>query len=77
MHVPDDVIRRMRGVPEDRVAAEGLALCSETLAQVKEIPGVAGVHVMAFAWEDAIPEVLERSGVGRRPSWMIPVARSN
>jgi methylenetetrahydrofolate reductase (NADPH) len=66
MHVPDQVVRRLRGVPEDRVGAEGLALCSEILAQVKEIPGVAGVHVMAVNWEDAIPEILERAGVGRR-----------
>ncbi len=72
MHVPEEVVRRLHGVPEDRVAAEGLALCSEILAQVKEIPGVAGVHVMAFNWEDAIPEILERAGVGRRQSWVAP-----
>ena len=66
MYVPEHVIRRLRGVPEDRVAAEGLALCSEIISQVKEIPGVAGVHVMAFAWEDAVPEILERAGMSRR-----------
>lgn len=66
MYVPDDVVRRLRGVPQDRVAEEGLKLCSEIIAQCKEIPGVAGVHVMAFSWEDAIPEILERAGVARR-----------
>ena len=60
MYVPDEVVRRLRGVPDDRVAAEGLALCSEIIAEVRTIPGVAGVHVMAFGWEDAIPEILER-----------------
>jgi methylenetetrahydrofolate reductase (NADPH) len=68
MYVPEDVIRRMRGVPEDRVAAEGLKLCSETISQIREIPGVRGVHVMAFAWEDAIPEILRRAGVRREPA---------
>ena len=68
MYVPDEVVRRLRGVPEDRVGAEGVALCSEILAQVKEIPGVAGVHVMAVNWEDVIPEILERAGLGRRRS---------
>ena len=68
MYVPDEVIRRLRGVPEDKVAAEGLKLCSEIIAEVKEIPGVAGVHVMAFSWEDAIPEILERAGLARRPA---------
>jgi methylenetetrahydrofolate reductase (NADPH) len=66
MYVPDAVVRRLRGVPDDRVAAEGLQVCSESIAQLKAIPGVAGVHVMAFNWEDSIPEILERAGVARR-----------
>jgi methylenetetrahydrofolate reductase (NADPH) len=66
MYVPDDVVRRLRGVPSDQVSAEGLKLCSEIIAEVKEIPGVAGVHVMAVSWEDAIPEILERAGIGRK-----------
>jgi methylenetetrahydrofolate reductase (NADPH) len=66
MYVPDEVMRRLRGVPDDKVAAEGLKLCSEIIAEVKTIPGVAGVHVMAFSWEEAIPEILERAGVARR-----------
>jgi methylenetetrahydrofolate reductase (NADPH) len=66
MYVPDDVVKRLRGVPDDKVAAEGLKVCAEVIQQVREIPGVAGVHVMAFSWEDAIPEILERAGVSRR-----------
>jgi methylenetetrahydrofolate reductase (NADPH) len=66
MYVPEDVVRRLRGVPDDRVAAEGLKVCSEIIAQVKAIPGVAGTHVMAFNWEDAIPEILERAGLPRQ-----------
>lgn len=66
MYVPDEVVRRLRGVPEERVAAEGLTICVEVIQQVRELPGVAGVHVMAFGWEDAIPEILERAGLGRR-----------
>ena len=66
MYVPDEVVRRLRGVPADQVSAEGLKLCSEIIAEVKEIPGVAGVHVMAVSWEDAVPEILERAGLGRR-----------
>lgn len=76
MYVPDDVVRRLRGVPSDRVADEGLKLCAETIQQVREIPGVAGVHIMAFSWEDAIPEILERSGLGRRGSTELSHAAS-
>jgi len=67
MYVPDYVVDRLRGVPEARVSEEGLALCAEIVQQVREIPGVAGVHVMAFGWEEAVPEILERAGVGNRP----------
>jgi methylenetetrahydrofolate reductase (NADPH) len=66
MYVPDEVVRRLRGVPADQVSAEGLKLCSEIIAEVKEIPGVAGVHVMAVSWEDAVPEILERAGLARK-----------
>ena len=55
---PTTSCSRLRGVPADRVQDEGLALCAEIIQQVREIPGVAGVHVMAFGWEDAIPEIL-------------------
>lgn len=66
MYIPDAVVARLRGVPEDRVPAEGLALCAEIVQQLRDIPGVAGVHVMSFNWEEAIPEILERAGLGPR-----------
>jgi methylenetetrahydrofolate reductase (NADH) len=74
MHVPEAVARRLRGVPSDRVAQEGLAICAEIVQQVRAIPGVAGIHVMAFNWEDAIPEILERAGIGKRTASELPQA---
>jgi methylenetetrahydrofolate reductase (NADPH) len=65
VHVPDEVGRRLRGVPADRVAAEGVTLCVETIQALRAIPGVAGVHVMAFGYERGIPEILERAGLER------------
>jgi methylenetetrahydrofolate reductase (NADPH) len=67
IHVPDHVVRRLRGVPTDRVAAEGVTICVETIQALREIPGVAGVHVMAFGYERGVPEILERGGVRRDP----------
>jgi methylenetetrahydrofolate reductase (NADPH) len=66
MYVPDTIVKRLKGVPQERVQAEGIAMCAEIIQQVREIPGVAGVHVMAFGWEEAIPEILERAGFGMR-----------
>ena len=67
IHVPDHFVSRLRGVPADRVAAEGVAICVETIQALREIPGVAGVHVMAFGYERGVPEILERGGVRRDP----------
>jgi methylenetetrahydrofolate reductase (NADPH) len=61
--VPDQVERRLRGVPGDRVEAEGIGLCVETITQLAEIPGVRGVHLMAFGFERGIPDILERAGL--------------
>ncbi|MPZ64744.1 MAG: methylenetetrahydrofolate reductase [Pseudonocardiaceae bacterium] len=66
IHVPESVVRRLRGVPPDRVAAEGMQICVETIQRLREVPGVGGVHVMAFGYEKGIPEILERSGLAQR-----------
>jgi methylenetetrahydrofolate reductase (NADPH) len=66
MSIPDDVARRLRDAPADRVAEEGLAICVEVIRAVREVPGLAGIHVMAVGWEDAVPEILERAGFERR-----------
>jgi methylenetetrahydrofolate reductase (NADH) len=68
VHLPETVGRRLRGVPADRVAAEGVTLAVETIQALREIPGVAGVHVMAFGYERGIPEILERAGVRHAPA---------
>ena len=61
-------------MPEDRVAEEGLSVCVDVIRQVREIPGVAGVHVMAIGWEDAVPEILERAGLAREVPPLTPPA---
>jgi methylenetetrahydrofolate reductase (NADPH) len=66
VYIPDEVVRRMRGVPEDQMEHEAMELCSETVQALREIPGINGVHVIASGWDDFIPEVLTRAGIGRR-----------
>jgi methylenetetrahydrofolate reductase (NADPH) len=64
IHIPEQVERRLRGVPSDRVAAEGISLCIETIQRLRDIPGVAGVHLMAFGYERGVPDIVRRAGVG-------------
>ncbi|WP_198962085.1 methylenetetrahydrofolate reductase [Pseudonocardia sp. MH-G8] len=75
VHLPESVGRRLRGVPGDRVAAEGVTLCVETIEELRAIPGVAGVHVMAFGYERGIPEILERAGLGHPSAPAAPTER--
>jgi methylenetetrahydrofolate reductase (NADPH) len=53
----------------EKPAAEGRKICTEIVQEVKEIKGVAGVHIMAYRQEDSVPEIVTNSGVlqGRVP----------
>jgi methylenetetrahydrofolate reductase (NADPH) len=66
VHIPGEVDRRLRTVPASRMAEEGVAMCAELIEQVRQIPGVSGVHVMAPGHEHVIPEILQRAGLARR-----------
>ncbi len=67
MDVPDEIIKRMEGVPKDKQREEGIRICVETIQRLKEIPGVKGVHIMAIEWEEAVGEIAERAGLLPRP----------
>ena len=61
IHIPDAVIDRL-----DRAAnpsAEGTALCIELMQRIREIAGVAGVHVMAYRREHLVSEIVQRAGL--------------
>jgi len=67
MDVPDEVIRRMEGVPSKNQAAEGIKICVETIEVLKETKGVHGIHIMAIEWEEKVREIVERAGLLPRP----------
>jgi methylenetetrahydrofolate reductase (NADPH) len=68
MDVPDEVISRMAGVPKEKQAEEGINICLETIARLKEVKGVKGFHIMAIEWEEKVPEIVERAGLFPRPT---------
>ncbi|MHB2165815.1 methylenetetrahydrofolate reductase [Alsobacter sp. R-9] len=67
VHIPDGIIERLEGAQDQK--AEGKRICIEIIQQVREIPGVAGVHVMAYRQEEYVSEIVHESGVlsGRTP----------
>lgn len=66
--VPDDVIARMERVPADRQAEEGIRIALEIVEQLRDIPGIAGLHLMSIRGEEAILRVVERAGLLPRPA---------
>jgi len=68
MDIPDAVIKRMEGVPKKKAVDEGLAICLETIAQLRELEGVSGVHVMAIEWEEKVAEIVNKAGLAPRPA---------
>ncbi len=58
VHVPPATIERLDAAKDQ--AAEGRKICAELIRGLREIPGVAGAHLMAPAQgPDAIAQVLE------------------
>jgi len=67
MDVPDEIVKRMSGVPKEKQPDEGIKICVEAIQKLKQVEGVKGFHVMAIEWEDRVPEIVERSGLYPRP----------
>ena len=67
MDVPDSLIERLKAIPKEKQAEEGIKICVEMIQQLKEIPGVRGVHIMAIEWEEKVAEITKAAGLLPRP----------
>lgn len=63
--VPDEIVTRMEKA--ENAKEEGARIILEIIEQLKKIPGVHGIHIMAVNWEDIVPEIVERVGLMPRP----------
>ncbi|MBI5035007.1 MAG: methylenetetrahydrofolate reductase [Chloroflexi bacterium] len=61
--IPDAIIDRLQKTPRERWHDEGRDISAEIIQQVREIPGVAGVHVMAYRQEERVAELIHRAGL--------------
>jgi methylenetetrahydrofolate reductase (NADPH) len=64
--VPDELVTRM--VNAEDAKEEGVKIALEIIDQLQEIEGVHGIHIMAVAWEDIVPAIVERAGLYPRPA---------
>jgi methylenetetrahydrofolate reductase (NADPH) len=67
MDVPDELVKRMAGVPKEAQPDEGIQICVETMQRLKDVEGVRGFHIMAIEWEEKVPEIVEQAGLYPRP----------
>jgi methylenetetrahydrofolate reductase (NADPH) len=61
IHIPDALIERMEKAAKPM--EEGKRICIELIQQIREIEGVAGVHLMAYRREHLVGEIIEESGI--------------
>lgn len=65
VNVPDEIVTRME--QSEAPKEEGVRIILEIIEQLRDMPGVHGIHIMAVGWEDIVPEVVEKSGLMPRP----------
>jgi methylenetetrahydrofolate reductase (NADPH) len=68
-------VEEIKAMPKEQAAAarqarkaasetEGIRICVEIINACKQIPGVAGVHIMSIEWEEAVDEICRQAQIG-------------
>jgi methylenetetrahydrofolate reductase (NADPH) len=67
VEVDDATFARMRGLEGEAAKDEGVRVASDVISRLRDIDGVAGVHIMAPGWDvEAVPRVTEAAGLAAR-----------
>jgi len=60
--IPDEVIERLKKAG-DAGKKEGLAICVETIKQLKQLEGLRGIHILSGGKEAVVPDLVAASGL--------------
>jgi methylenetetrahydrofolate reductase (NADPH) len=63
--LPDSYIDRLGKA--EKASDEGIKIAVEQIQELRELDGVAGIHLMAIEWEHRVPEIVEKAGLLPRP----------
>jgi methylenetetrahydrofolate reductase (NADPH) len=76
MEVPEEIVRRMDQAGDQRARREdeGIRICVEIIERLREIPGVAGFHLMPIHWEEAVGEIARRARLRPATADRAPIA---
>jgi 5,10-methylenetetrahydrofolate reductase len=70
----DELTKEDKKARSEAWKQEGIQICIELIQQIREIEGIAGVHIMAIEWEEAVKPIVEGAGLLPRPVVEQPVA---
>ncbi|HEX7598714.1 MAG TPA: methylenetetrahydrofolate reductase [Polyangia bacterium] len=66
LRIPEELVSRMEKAPD--ASEVGARFSVELIDQLRAIPGVRGVHIMAVAWEEIVPRIVKEAGLAPRPA---------
>jgi methylenetetrahydrofolate reductase (NADPH) len=62
-----DIPKEDKKARREALRRKGVEACSEQIEELREMEGVAGVHIMAIEWEEAVRPIVEGAGLLPRP----------
>jgi 5,10-methylenetetrahydrofolate reductase len=65
----DELTKEDKRARSEAWKEEGIKICIELIQQLRQIEGVAGVHIMAIEWEEAVKSIVEGAGLYPRPTF--------
>ena len=65
MDIPDEFVERMERAEDYK--EEGMEIALGLVRELREVPGVSGIHIMAVGWEEVVPIIVEKAGLLPRP----------
>jgi methylenetetrahydrofolate reductase (NADPH) len=66
LRIPEALLLRMENAPD--ASEVGAKFGVELIEQLRAIPGIRGVHIMAVAWEEIVPRIVKEAGLSPRPA---------
>jgi methylenetetrahydrofolate reductase (NADPH) len=64
LHIPDAVVERLKSAGDaDAQKAQGVKLCAEAIARLKDMEGVRGIHILSGGREKVVPELRREAGL--------------
>jgi methylenetetrahydrofolate reductase (NADPH) len=66
--VPRSMLAALDAATEAEAEAVGAAQCVDLITRLRDVPGIAGIHVIGLGHEEAVRRVIEGAGLLPRPS---------